>query len=177
MEVQKLEDTKNVANEKQKAKKGRKVTIRYKRFDRSLPALHREYGNAGFDLFARLDKPVTINPGETAVIPLNIATEIPPYAVGLLFQRSSTFRKWGVALTNGVGVIDSSFRGNLDEWGAEFINLTNEPKTINPGDKLCQAVFVPLLPVRLVEVGKLGGRNRGGFGTSADNARDVKGEK
>ena len=79
--------------------------IKYKRFDKSLPALHRDSErNAGFDLFARLNKPLYVNPGEVVLIPLNIATEIPPNAVGLVFQRSSTYRKWGIKLTNNVGV-------------------------------------------------------------------------
>jgi dUTP pyrophosphatase len=151
-------------------------TLPYKRFDKSLPALFKEdEGNAGFDLFARLSEPVTLQPGEVAVIPLNVATKIPRFAVGLLFQRSSTFRKWGVRLTNGVGVIDSLFSGNEDEWAAEFQNMTNQPITINHGDKVCQAVFLPLLPVVPKEYDVLDSKNRGGFGTSFDNATYLKG--
>jgi len=152
------------------------MIINYKRFDKTLPALHRDHdGNAGFDLFARLDAPITIMPGEVVRIPLNVATEIPPNGVGLLFQRSSTYRKWGIKLTNSVGVIDSSFSGDGDEWQAEFKNETDKPVTIYPGDKICQAVFVQLLPVILREVDHLGNPDRGGFGTSFDNANDLKG--
>jgi dUTP pyrophosphatase len=145
--------------------------IRYKRFDKSLPALYKDSErNAGFDLFARLDKPLYINPGEVVQIPLNIATEIPSNAVGLVFQRSSTYRKWGIKLTNNVGVIDSLFCGDGDEWKAEFKNETDKQIVINNGDKICQALFLPLFPAILEEVEELGNQDRGGFGTSFDNA-------
>lgn len=152
-----------------------KFIIRYKRFNKQLPALFKDNdGNAGYDLFARLDAPLYLNPGETALIPLNVATEIPPNAVGLVFQRSSTYRKWGIKLTNGVGVIDSSYRGDNDEWMAEFKNETDRQVVIHNGDKICQAVFLPLLPVELVEVDCLNNPNRGGFGTTFDNVKEIK---
>ena len=150
------------------------TNMNFKRFDKKFPGLTREDDrNAGYDLFARLDKPFIMHPGDVAVIPLNVATEIPYYGVGLLFQRSSTYRKWGVKLTNGVGVIDCLYRGDGDEWGAEFKNETKQPITINPGDKLCQAVFVSLMLVNLNEKDTLGNDDRGGFGTSYDNADDI----
>lgn len=162
-----------VIQEKKKAVK--KIKMRYKRFDKSLPALYKESEmNVGYDLFARLDKPITLKPGETARIPLNVATEIPYGVVGLVFQRSSTFKKWGIRLTNSVGVIDPSYCGDGDEWLAEVQNMTNAPITINPGDKICQAVFLPVVPLEIVEVESLGNKDRGGFGTSFNNAMDIK---
>lgn len=147
----------------------------YKRFDKTLPALFKEdERNAGYDLFARLPEPITLAPGEVAVIPLNVATSIPTAAVGLLFQRSSTYRKWKIKLTNGVGVVDSLFSGSDDEWGAEFKNETAEPTTVNPGDKVCQALFLPLLMITPKEQEDLDGTNRGGFGTSFDNTSEVE---
>lgn len=156
------------------------IEMNYRRFDKTLPALAKEdAGNAGYDLFARIPKEInggkiTINPGEYVQIPLNVATEIPPTGVGLLFQRSSTRRKWGVRLTNGVGVIDSTYRGDRDEWLAEFENVTKQPVTIKNGDKICQAVFLPLLDLVLCEKDFLGNTDRGGFGTSYDNAEEKK---
>lgn len=149
----------------------------YKRFDKNLPALHREDPrNAGYDLFARLEEgqEIILAPGEVARIPLNVATEIPPFGVGLLFQRSSTFRKWGLRLTNGVGVIDSLYCGDGDEWEAEFQNMQDEPVKIRRGDKICQAVFLPILSLHLKEKDVLGNENRGGFGQSFDNSEDLK---
>lgn len=145
--------------------------LNYKRFDKTIPALYKESErNAGYDLFARLSGPKHIAPREIAFIPLNVATEIPAHAVGLVFQRSSTFRKWGLRLTNGVGVIDSLYCGDTDEWGAELQNMTEYYVTVQPGDKLCQVVFLPLQQFILNEVDVLGNPNRGGFGTSFDNA-------
>lgn len=162
-------------NKKEFSEYSIEMVMPYRRFDESIPSLHRENPrNAGYDLFARLDEPLELEPGEVVMIPLNVATEIPPDCVGLVFQRSSTFRKWKVMLTNSVGVIDSLYCGDGDEWKAEFINLTNEAAIINPGDKVCQAVFIPLYPVVPVEVSYLGNDDRGGFGTSFDNSREVQ---
>lgn len=168
------EKSRNLAKYEEMSKK---IPLPFKRFDKGLPALYRDnVRNAGFDLFARIPEPITVEPGQVVFIPLNVATDIPPFAVGLVFQRSSTFRKWKVMLTNGVGVIDSLYCGDNDEWGAEFINLTNETTVINPGDKVCQAVFLPLLPVNPVEVDELGNADRGGYGTSFDNAKALGGK-
>ncbi|ATO48529.1 dUTP diphosphatase [Brevibacillus laterosporus] len=148
--------------------------IPYKRMDTSRPGFNKENPrNAGYDMFARLDKPVSLEPGDVAVIPLNVATEIPAEAVGLLFQRSSTYRKWEVKLTNGVGVMDSLFCGDDDEWAAEFKNESNTRIIIYDGDKVCQAVFLPLYMKELYEVAGLSNENRGGFGTSFDNAKEL----
>lgn len=149
--------------------------LNFKRFDKTLPALDKEHeGNAGFDLFARVDKDLTVAPGDVVSIPLNVATEIPVHAVGLLFQRSSTYNKWKLKLTNSVGVVDSLYCGDGDEWRAQFKNESNQFVTIKRGDKLCQAVFLALLPVKLNEKDVLGNEDRGGFGSTFDNAADIK---
>lgn len=151
------------------------TTLRYKRFSKELPALHRvNPHNAGYDLFARIDASISVTPGDVVRIPLNVATAIPPHGVGLLFQRSSTFQKWGLRLTNGVGVIDSCFSGEGDEWIAEFQNMTPVTQVVRHGDKLCQAVFVPLLNLRLEECESLSNPNRGGFGTSFNNISECE---
>lgn len=144
--------------------------MRFKRFDKTVPALEKENeGNAGYDLFSRIK--ITMQPNEVAMIPLNIATEIPSYMVGLLFQRSSTYKKWGVKLTNGVGVIDALYRGDGDEWCAQFKHETDREITINVGDKVCQALFLPLASGLLPqEVDKLGNEDRGGFGSTGSSA-------
>lgn len=149
--------------------------MRYRRFDKNLPALHRDNPrNGGYDLFARLEEPAILSPGDVMRIPLNVATEIPVGAVGLLFQRSSTFKKWGIKLTNNVGLIDSIFDGDGDEWAGEFRNETGRPVKIQPGDKICQAVFFETLPLVLEEVDELGNADRGGFGTTFDNSKEIE---
>lgn len=148
--------------------------IKYKRENKELPALHRDsHLNAGYDLFANIPAPLGVAPGDEVFISLNVATEIPEGMVGLVFQRSSTYRKWGLKLTNGVGVIDALYRGDTDIWGAEFKNESDRTITLNPGDKVCQAVFLELPFVVLEEVNHLGNEDRGGFGTSFDNAKEL----
>lgn len=144
--------------------------MRYKTFE-DKPTLFRESEqNAGYDLFARIPEgSVEIKPNEVVTIRLNVATEIPADAVGLLFQRSSTFDKWGIKLVNNVGVIDSLYCGDNDEWAGRFRNETDKPQVIKDGDKICQAVFLPILPLTLVKVDSLENEDRGGFGTSFDN--------
>lgn len=162
-----------VEDKKIRGGRGVAVPVPFRRFDTDLPVPSKEEeGNAGFDLFARLNdgEEIVIQPGEYAMIPLNLATEIPFGIVGLLFQRSSTYKKWGIKLTNGVGVIDAIFSGDGDEWQGQFKNETTLPVMVRRGDKICQALFIPLAPVALVEVDKLGNPDRGGFGTSFDNA-------
>lgn len=146
------------------------MRAKYKRFDKELPEMKKDKGNAGYDLYARLEEPVTIGPGAVARIPLNIATEIPEGYVGFLLQRSSTYRKWGVRLTNNVGTIDSSYSGDMDEWVAEFQNMKNFAVTIEDGDKVCQAVFIKLAELGFEETDELGNEDRGGFGTSGFSA-------
>ena len=145
--------------------------MRFKIFDKRFPAPHREEGNAGYDLFSRDE--IELLPGETGTVRLNFACEIPEGFVGLVFQRSSTYRKWGVRLTNSVGVIDSSYCGDGDEWQAEFQNMTRNPMRINQGDKVCQALFMPVALPELMQVASLGNEDRGGFGTSFDNAKEL----
>ena len=160
---------------KNNCKRKEAKVIRYKRENRELPTLHRDNPlNAGYDLFANIPTPLEIAPGKVVKINLNVATEIPEDMVAFVFQRSSTYHKWGLKLTNSVGVIDSLYRGDTDIWGAEFKNETNEFVTLKPGDKVCQAVFLELPFIILEEVDHLGNKDRGGFGTSFDNAEEIK---
>lgn len=152
---------------------GDKIVVKYKKFDNSVEAFHNDgKGNAGFDLFSRDE--VTLQPGEAKKIRLNVATHYSEINVaGFIFQRSSTYKKWGVRLTNNVGLVDFSYNGSDDEWLAEFKNETNEPKTIKVGDKICQAVFLRVPEVMMVQVDDLDNENRGGFGTSGVNQVDL----
>lgn len=157
-----------------KSRGGDANELPFRRFDKELPTLFREdEGNAGFDLFARLQEDLVIQPGEVVMIPLNLAIKMPAFVVGLLFQRSSTYNKWGIKLTNSVGVIDSTYSGNKDEWCGQFKNETDAPVTVRRGDKICQAVFLPLFQFTPVEVDTMESVDRGGFGTSADNADSI----
>ena len=70
-------------------------------------------GSAGYDLCACMDAPQTIEPGERCVFPSGLAAEIPAGTAGFVFTRSGLGIKKGIHVTNGVGVIDSDYRGEI----------------------------------------------------------------
>lgn len=124
-------------------------------------------GSVGYDLCAAIDEPVTIQPGETVFIGSGIAIELPEDAsvAGLVFARSGLGSKHGIVLANGVGVIDGDYRG---ECRSILYNRSKTPYTIQPGDRVAQLVFVPVLIPRLVEAAELSetGRGAGGYGST-----------
>lgn len=120
---------------------------------------------AGADLYACLEAPVTIAPGETALLPTGLAMEIPEGYGGFVYARSGLATKRDLAPANKVGVIDSDYRGEL------LISLHNHgksPQTIEPGDRIAQLVIAPYLPAAFSEVEELTDTQRGagGFGST-----------
>ena len=134
---------------------------------RDFPAPHYATdGAAAMDLCACLDEPVTLQPGERRVIPSGIAIALPSKDyVALVFARSGLGIKKGIALSNGVGVIDSDYRG---EVGMGLINLSDEPYTIQPGDRIAQLMVVPVGQAAVHELEELPptARGAGGFGST-----------
>ena len=123
-------------------------------------------GAAAMDLHACLDEPVTIAPGELVSIPTGIAIALPsPAYVALVFARSGLGVKHGIALSNGVGVIDSDYRGEIQ---VGLTNLSRTPYTISPADRIAQLAVVPVVQVNPVPVEDLDetGRGTGGFGST-----------
>lgn len=127
-------------------------------------------GAAGLDLSACLDAPLAIPSGGRALIPTGIAIELPgPEVAALLFARSSLGIKRGLMLTNGVGVIDSDYRGEIR---IGVYNFTNEPCIVENGERLAQLVTVPLAGLAAAEAASLGdtARGAGGFGSTGSMA-------
>lgn len=123
-------------------------------------------GAAAMDLHACLDGPVTIGPGELVRIPTGIAIALPsPEYMALVFARSGLGVKHGIALSNGVGVIDSDYRGEIQ---VGLTNLSNTPYTIAPGDRIAQLSVVPVVQVNPVPAADLDETDRGsgGFGST-----------
>lgn len=118
--------------------------------------------DAGIDL--RASYTTRILPHETAVVPLNAACAIPAGYVGLLCVRSGIARKRGLAMTNGVGVIDADYRGPIT---ALLLNTGNTAQTVERGERIAQLVVVPCLTdYRLTdELGETE-RGAGGFGST-----------
>lgn len=122
-------------------------------------------GSAGLDLSANITTPLRIGPMERVLVPTGLAVEIEPGKVGLVFARSGISTKKGIALSNGVGVIDCDYRGEIH---CGLINLSNEPYEIQPGDRIAQLVIMPYFREEVVEVSTLEKTERaaGGFGSS-----------
>ena len=120
-------------------------------------------GSAGMDLRALLDHPVTV---PAVIIPTGIAIGIPDSGlVGLVYARSGLAVKHGLALSNGVGVIDSDYTGEIR---VGMVNLSDTEYTVQPGERIAQLVIAPVFPVRPLEVEELDetARGAGGFGST-----------
>lgn len=123
-------------------------------------------GSAGMDLYACIDSPVTLGAGEKAVIPTGIAIELPSAELAaFVFARSGLAIKHGIGLLNGVGVIDSDYRGEIC---VGVINQLAEPYTIAPDERIAQLVIMPVSLITPVEAQSLDdtARGEGGFGST-----------
>ena len=130
-----------------------------------LPAYATE-GSAGLDLRACIDGAVTLPAGGRALIPTGIAIELPSAeTVALVFARSGLAIKHGLALSNGVGVIDSDYRGEIK---VGLINQGEEDFTVEPGERIAQMVIMPILQpeIELAESLSDTDRGAGGFGST-----------
>ncbi len=131
----------------------------------SLPAYATD-GAAAMDLTACISQPMTIAPGQLVTVPTGIAIALPgPEYMALIFARSGLGVKHGICLSNGVGVIDSDYRGEIR---VGLTNLSQTPYTIQPGDRVAQMAIVPVARARAVPVEELGETRRGagGFGST-----------
>lgn len=120
---------------------------------------------AGADLYACLERDVTIAPGETAFIPTGLAMELPRGYAGLIYARSGLACKRGLAPANKVGVVDSDYRG---EFIVALHNHGAQTQTIAHGERIAQLVITPVLIPEYVEVERLSETDRGtgGFGST-----------
>lgn len=133
--------------------------------DFPLPAYATD-GSAGIDLRACLQQPLTLAPGESALVPSGMAIHIgDPGLAAVLWPRSGLGHKHGIVLGNLTGLIDSDYQGQV------FISMWNRSDTshvIQPGDRVAQMVFVPVTQVEfdVVEDFEESSRGDGGFGHS-----------
>jgi len=123
-------------------------------------------GSAGMDLRACLDGALTIAPGETKLLPTGMAIHVAdPGLAAVILPRSGLGHKHGIVLGNLVGLIDSDYQGQLmvSCW-----NRGNSEFTIEPGDRIAQLVFVPVVQAELNIVASFeeSDRGAGGFGHS-----------
>lgn len=113
----------------------------------------------------RAAETVIIKKNNFHLIPLGIAMKLPEGYEAHIVPRSSTFKKYKIIQTNGVGIIDNSYSGNLDEW--QFPAFAFADTVIEEGDRICQFRIVRSMPeVEINEVNDLGKYNRCGFGST-----------
>ena len=122
-------------------------------------------GDAGYDLYADAQEPVTIKPHTTELIHTGIAIELPNGYFGAVFARSGLASKQGLRPANCVGVCDSKYRG---EYMVALHNDSITTRIVNPGDRIAQLVVMPYLNVEFDEVEELSDTERGehGFGST-----------
>ena len=123
-------------------------------------------GSAGLDLSACIEEPVTLAPGGLAMLPTGLAVALlSADCVALIYARSGLAVRHGIALSNGVGVVDSDYRGEIK---VGLCNVGSEPYTIQPGERIAQMVIAPVLLPPVQEVDELDETERGagGFGST-----------
>jgi dUTP pyrophosphatase len=141
-----------------------KIFVKRLRKDHPVPMpQYMTEGAAGLDLFASLDREVTLEPGERRLIPTGIAVAIPVGFEGQVRPRSGLAIQKGIGMVNAPGTIDSDYRG---EVGVVLINFGKESLTIHNGERIAQMVISQVFRATLEEVDDLPATQRqgGGFG-------------
>lgn len=120
--------------------------------------------NTGDWIDLRAAETVHLRQGETALIPLGVAMELPAGYEALIAPRSSAF-KMGIMMANSIGIIDESYRGDGDEW--HFPAYAVRDTVIYKNDRICQFRIIEHQPyIQLREVDQLSTQNRGGIGST-----------
>ena len=122
-------------------------------------------GAAGLDLSAALDAPMTVEPGDRALVPTGLAIALPPGHEGQVRPRSGLAAKFGITVLNSPGTIDEDYRGEVK---VILQNLGREPFVVNHGDRIAQLVVAPVTraDVRVVTSLDETARGAGGFGST-----------
>ena len=128
-----------------------------------LPAYATEH-SAGLDLRAALEAPLTMQPGDAALVPSGLSIHIAdPALCAVILPRSGLGHKHGIVLGNGTGLIDADYQGPLmiSVW-----NRGREPFTMQPGDRIAQLVLLPVVraTLQVVDEFETSARGTGGFG-------------
>lgn len=142
-----------------------KVKVLDERVRDQLPS-YATSGSAGLDIRACIDAPVTLQPGETKLIPSGLAIHLKdPGLAAVLIPRSGLGHKHGVVLGNLVGLIDSDYQGQVQ---VSLWNRGGEAFVVNPMERIAQMVVVPVVQVKLDVVDSFdeSERGAGGFGST-----------
>ena len=141
----------------------KKLEIKIKYHDKDLGKIEKLPVGDWIDL--RSAERVDIDAGQFRIISLGVSMKLPEGYEAHVVPRSSTFKKWGILQTNGIGIIDESYCGEGDVW--KFPALAMRSTTIFKGDRICQFRIMPKMQeVNFVEVDLLEDEDRGGFGST-----------
>ena len=122
-------------------------------------------GASGVDIMALLEKKITLDPGESQIIPTGLSIAIPEDLEVQIRPRSGLAAKSNISVLNTPGTIDSDYRGEIK---VILINLGNETFTVKNGDRIAQMILTPIMKFKFEEVNKLDDtiRGSGGFGST-----------
>ena len=137
-----------------------KIVIKIKSKTGNMPS-YETAGSAGADIRACLKEPITLRPGERRLIPTGMYVELPEGVEAQIRARSGLSIKHGITMINGVGTVDSDYRG---EWNVPMVNLGQEPYIIHDGDRIAQAVFSRYEKADFILVDEVDSTERGGGG-------------
>lgn len=120
---------------------------------------------AGYDLYACLDEPVTVDPGQTVPVGTGLAMELPEGWFAAIFARSGLAVKKGLRPANCVGVCDADYRG---EYIVPLYNDSSQPRSVESGERIAQMILLPCRTLAFELTDELGGTDRGagGFGST-----------
>ena len=141
-----------------------KIRVKKLRSGAILPTYGSEE-SAGADLYACLDEPLTVEPGQTVWVPTGLAMELPAGYAGLVYARSGMACKRGLAPANKVGVIDSDYRGEIT---VVLHNHGSETQSLSSGDRIAQLLITPVITpgFELTDDLSQTRRGKGGFGST-----------
>lgn len=130
----------------------------------NLPAYATEF-SAGMDLKANIEEPVVLGSLERAMIPTGLFIELPAGFEAQIRPRSGLAAKHGISIVNSPGTIDADYRGEIK---VVLVNLSKDPFTVNPGERIAQMVVARHETVEWEEVDSLeeSARGEGGFGST-----------
>ena len=137
--------------------------IKIKYFDKDMQKLEKIQKGDLIDLRSAED--VELKKGEFELIPLGVGMKLPEGYKANVYPRSSTFKNFGIIMTNSVGQIDNSYSGDNDEW--KFPALAMRDTVIHKNDRICQFEIQKIQPkIEFIEVEKLDDTDRGGVGST-----------
>lgn len=141
------------------------MRVNIQRIDNTLPLpTYQTSGAAAFDLYAR--ETTVIPPHSLGLVPANLIIEVPEGYMLITVPRSSTPRKKGLSVPHGIGIIDQDYHGPEDEIKMQLFNFTDTPVTLERGERICQATFVPIEKVEWEEMTENTAPTRGGYGST-----------